>query len=325
MSSASVLAESAIAAMGIDEATRRLMRLVRGPDAPLGALLADLGKMWSPHELAALYRRIIELTPETGLARIRFALLAPMWAGLSNGEGAVFHREALSEGSVLFRSEVKAPERRVIVCFTGIRNGMFMANCRFLQLLGKHPVDVVMNWTDSGSFGQWRLDRAGSFARSLDRLTGVLGERGIRAGLYVGTSAGGGAAVQAAVLDPSVAAVVFGCRFYVPGRSIPLAQAGYAFEPMCDCRSGPLPVVHNIFGALNPIDIENDARLRHLVPGARSWPLPKDDKHSPMVTLTARRKLRGVLDKLVLAASGAAVDFGEVTCHEQSQRQSRAG
>ena len=39
-----------------------------------------------------------------------------------------------------------------------------MPNCRFLELLGRHPVDVVMNWTDSGTFGLWDLDGAGSFA-----------------------------------------------------------------------------------------------------------------------------------------------------------------
>ena len=119
--------------------------------------------------------------------------------------------------------------------------------------------------------------------------------------------------MQAAALDRGTQAVVFGCRFHVPGRNIPLREAGPAFEPYCDCIPGPGPVVHNIFGALQPIDVENNARLRGRLPLARSWPLPGDDKHSPMTTLAARRKLRPVIDILVQAARGQDVNFALVS------------
>ena len=290
----------------------------------LREVMTDLGHMLSPHELGEIYQFIAAMTTEDGRAQI--AAYAPMWSQLRNGAGAVFSHEVLFEGSVLFRSAVQAREgagRPALVCFTSRQNGMFMPNCRFLELLGRYPVDVVMNWTDSGTFGLWAVDGAGSFAGSLARLKAALAGRGIRARVYAGASAGCGPAVYAATLDPGTkewgtkergtVAVLFGCRFYVPGRNIPLAQAGPAFEPICDCWQGPKPEVHNIFGGLQPIDLENDARLQALLPGARSYPLPGDDKHSPMTTLTARRKLRPVIDLMVQAASGIHVNFEMVT------------
>ena len=272
--------------------------------------LTELGNALSPHELAALYQFIKAMTTEDGRAQI--AAFAPMWSPLTNGPGAEYSRETLFDGTILFRSAVKAAVRPALVCFTSKMNGMFMPNCRFLELLGKYPVDVVINSTDSGTFGQWNLAATGSFAGSLFQLKQVLAERGIRTRLYAGASAGCGPALYAATLDPGTQAVLFGCRFYVPGRNIPLAEAGSAFEPICACWTGPAPQVHNIYGALQPIDRTDDRRLRALVPGTQSVALADDDTHSPMVTLTARRKLRVVLDLLVQAATGARVNFQKV-------------
>ena len=293
----------------LDEVAVHVLDLMmeRGQGARLREDLSELGNRLSPHELGEVYQFIAAMTTEDGRAQI--AAVAPMWSQLLNGAGAVFTRETLFEGSVLFRSALEARVRPALVCFTSRQNGMFMPNCRFLELLGRHPVDVVMNWTESGTFGLWDLDKAGSFALSLARLRAALAARGIVPGAYAGASAGGGPAVYAAALDGGRTAVLFGGRFYVPGRNIPLGQAGPAFEPLCSCWRGPGPVVHNIFGALQPIDVENDARLRALVGGAQSWPLAGDDKHSPMVTLAVRRKLRPVIDLLVQAAGGAVVSF----------------
>ncbi len=272
--------------------------------------LIDLSNTLSPHELGEVYRYVQSMTTENGHKQM-FAH-APMWSQLTNGPGAEFSRETLFDGTVLYRSAVQAAVRPALVCFTSRGGGMLMRNCRFLEMLGRHPVDVVMNSTETGSYGRWHIGGAGSFAESLFRLRQVLAERGIRARVYTGASAGGGPAVYAATLDPGTQAVLFGGRFYAPGRNIPLAKAGPAFEPICDCWAGPMPQVHNIFAALEPIDHENDQRLQALVNGARSIPLAGAATHSPMVTLTARRKLRPVLDLLVQAAAGDRVNFQKV-------------
>ena len=298
--------------LAIDEiAVKLLDHLV---DARAGTRLRDdlahLGNALSPHELSALYQFLFATTTEDGCTQI--AGIAPMWLRLLNTPGATFSRETLFDGSRLYRSAVHGPVRPALVCFTSRQNGMFMPNCRFLELLGNFPIDIVINSTDSGTFGMWNLQGCGSFAGSLALLKAALAERGIVPRAYAGASAGGGPAVYAATLDAGTSAVLFGLRFFVPGRNIPLSMAGPAFEPICECWSGPLPRVYNIFGALQGRDAENNARLQALVAKAKSYPIPVDDTHSPMVTLTARRKLRGVFDLLVKVASGATVDFDMV-------------
>ena len=177
--------------------------------------LTELGNTLSPHELAELYKFIQSMTTEDGAAQI--AAFAPMWSPLTNGTGAEYSREVLFDGTILFRSAVKAAVRPALVGFTSRLNGMFMSNCRFLEMLGRHPVDVVINSTESGTFGQWSLGGTRSFAGSLFILKRVLAARGITPRAYAGASAGCGPAVYAATLDPGTSAVLFGCRFYVPG------------------------------------------------------------------------------------------------------------
>lgn len=301
-----------ISDLPLDEVVGRLLdRLIHKKDE--GLLrddLDDLGSALSPHELAEIYKYIKGMTTEKG--QVRIALHAPMWTQLTVGTGAVFSREVLFEGTTLYRSAVQGALRPVLVCFTSRHGGMFLRNCRFLDMLGHHPIDVVINSTESGTFGHWHLGRTASFAGSLFTLKAALAERGITPRLYAGASAGCGPAVYAATLDRPTAAALFSCRFYMPGRSIRLADAGPAFEPICDCWQGRLPQVYNIYGALQPIDRKDDRRLRALVPGTQSVPLAGDDTHSPMVTLTARRKLRAVLELLVQAAGGAQVNFKKV-------------
>lgn len=272
--------------------------------------LIDLSNVLSPHELGEVYRYVQSMTTEASHSVM--AKHAPMWSPLINSAGAEFSRETLFDGCILYRSAVQAPVRPAMVCFTSRGGGMLFRNCRFLDILGRHPVDVIINSTETGSYGRWHIGGSRSFAGSLAKLKQALSDRGIRPLVYTGASAGGGPAVYAATLDAGTQAVLFGGRFYVPGRNIPLAKAGLAFEPICDCWTGPMPPVHNIFAALEPIDRENDQRLQSLVKGAQSVPLAGADTHSPMVTLTARRKLRPVLDMLVLAASGARVNFHKV-------------
>ncbi len=273
--------------------------------------LQELGHSLTPQELAEIYLTILSETTEDD--RASFANLAPMWSQLTNGKATVFSREKLFEGTTLYRSAVQGAIRPALICFTSRLNGLFMPNCRFLDLLGGFPVDVVINKTESGSFGEWDLSGTGSFSGSLAVLGRTLAERGIRAGVYVGASSGGGPAVYAATFDPRVSAVVFGCRFFGPGRNIPLREAGTAFEPICACWQRPPPRVYNIYGAAQRIDVANDERLRALIPGTRSYPMPGDDKHNPMVTLRARRKLRYVLDLLIQVSLGQTVDFDQVT------------
>jgi hypothetical protein len=296
----------------IDEIAFHVLDLMlsKKVDNRLRDCLTDLGNALSPHELAQVYEVLEAMTSEDGLAQVRG--IAPMWSQLRNGAGAVYTREVLFDGTTLFRSDVKGPNRAALVCFTSRQDGMFMPNVRFLQLLGEYPIDVVLNSTESGTFGLWNLGGTGSFAGSLSMLKTALAERGIRTRAYAGASAGCGPAVYAATLDAGTSAVLFGCRFFMPGRNIPLADAGPAFEPICACWQGVMPRVYNIFGALQGIDIVDDARLRHLVPGTRSYPLPNDDKHSPLSTLTARRKLRPVMERLVEVARGRTVSFDMV-------------
>lgn len=299
--------------LAIDEITMHLLdRMVdKRSGNGLRDDLADLGNALSPHELAQIYQFLAAMTTDDGLAQVRG--VAPMWSQLLNGAGAVYSRETLFDGTTLFRSAVEGPERASLVCFTSRLNGMFMANSRFLELLGKFPIDVVVNTTESGTFGLWNLGGCGSFAGSLGLLKAALADRGIVTRAYTGASAGGGPAVYAATLDAGTSAVLFGGRFFGPGRNIPLSEAGPAFEPICDCWQGPMPRVYNIFGALQATDVESDARLHGLVPGVKSYPMPKDDKHSPMSTLTARRKLRPVMDLLYDVGLGKTVDFDFVT------------
>jgi hypothetical protein len=302
--------ETRLADLPVDKIVLRLlnrMRVRKVGNTKLRDDLSDLGNVMSPHELSQVYQFLAATTSEDGLAQVRG--VAPMWSQLHGGGGAVYTRETLFDGTTLFRSAVEATVRPALVCFTSKLDGMFMPNVRFLELLGKYPVDVVMNSTESGTFGLWNLGGTGSFAASLKLLKAALAERGIISKAYAGASAGCGPALYAATLDEGTSAVLFGCRFFVPGRNIPLSQAGTAFEPICDCWSGKMPRAYNIFGGLQAIDVENDKRLRALVQGARSYPLPKDDTHSPMVTLTARRKLRAVIDLLVQVAEGATVTF----------------
>ena len=298
--------------LATDEIAMHLLThlLTRKPGTRLRDDLADLGNAMSPHELAEVYQFLAAMTSDDGLAQVRG--VAPMWSQLRNGRGAVYSRATLFDGTTLFRSNVKAAERPALVCFTSRQDGMFMPNVRFLELLGKYPVDVVMNSTESGTFGLWNLGGTGSFPGSLALVRAALAERGIVPRAYAGASAGCGPALYAATLDQGTSAVLFGCRFYVPGRNIPLSEAGTAFEPICACWQGIMPQVYNIFGGLQTVDIENDQRLRALIPGAKSYPLPGDDTHSPMVTLTARRKLRAVMEMLVQVAGGATVNFDMV-------------
>lgn len=294
-----------------DEVVVRLLdALVNKRQARLKADLDDLSNAFSPHALAKIYKDVQSMTTPDGQTQI--ALHAPMWTQLTQGKGAEFSREVLYEGTTLYRSAVQGTIRPAMVCFTGWQGGMFLRNCRFLDMVGRHPVDVVINSTESGTFGHWQLRGTNSFAESLFTLKAALAARGITPRVYTGVSAGCGPALYAATLDRPAAAVLFGCRFYVPGRNIKLADAGSAFEPICECWQGRLPQVHNIFGALEPIDRMDDRRLRALVPGTQSIALKDDDTHSPMVTLTARRKLRPVLDLLVQAAAGARVNFQKV-------------
>ncbi len=280
-------------------------------DRRLGDALTDLGDMLAPQELAEVYQLVaIMVTEDT---RLRIARLAPQWNQFTSRGGYEFGREVLFDGAVLYRSATVADARPAMVCFTSRRNGLFMANCRFLDLLGAYPVDVIILTSDDGTFGNWNLGAAGGFYAALQLLKSTLGHRGIRPGVYVGASAGGGPAVHAALLDGQASANMIGGRFYSPGRKIPLSQAGTAFAPLCNCWQGPGPPVYSIFGADMLIDVENNARLVAQYPAAQVHPIPKDDKHNPMATLASRQKLRDVIDLIVRVASGKAANFDLVT------------
>ena len=276
-------------------------------DKALHEKFAELGKNYSPHEMAKIYRRLADQT--TKESQVRLARVAPLWGMLLNSGGAVYRREILFEGATLYRSAVQAEERAAMVCFTGIMNGMFMPNCRFLELIGKYPIDVVILQTEDGSFGQWNPGGARSFYDALRILKSMLAARGIHVKAFIGTSAGGGPAVIAAMLDGTTSAIMFGGRFYSPGRRIPLKRAGPAFEPLCACWQGPTPPIYSIFSGEMRVDIRNNRKLVTLLPHAKAYPIPKSDKHNAMATLAARQKLRAVIDLIAQAASGKTVNF----------------
>ena len=276
-------------------------------DGSLAEMFRDLGNYLAPQELAEIYQILAEATSDKG--RQRIGALAPMWVQYLRGGASVYHREQLFDGAVLYRSAVAAALRPSMVCFTSNLAGMFMANCRFLDLMGKHAVDVVLLTTDDGTFGDWRLGGAAGFQPSLQALTAALATRGIRPRLYVGASAGGAPSVFAAMMDGAAAALMLGGRFYAPGRNIPLAAAGPAFEPLCDCWAGPVVPVYGIYGADMPTDVRNAAKLGTLAPQARCYAIPKDNKHNPMAALGARQHLRPVIEQIVALASGKPVNF----------------
>lgn len=311
-----ILRRDRTAGAGEQSALQHAMAILEllADEAPVRRLenaLIDRANGLSPHVLAEIYQMLSENASDDGRARI--AVLAPMWNVLLAKGGAEYRREVLFHGATLFRSAVQGERRSSLICFTGFLNTMFMSNCRFLDMLGKHPIDVVFLSTPTGTFGKWNLGGAGSFVASLQLLTEVLAERGIVARCYIGSSAGGGAALHAAMLDGQVSCIMLGGRFYRPGKRIPLAEAGPAFEPFCDCWHGPLPPIYNIYGAEEPYDAFCDARLRAALPHAKSYPIPADSKHNPMAVMGARGKLRVVMDLIARVAAGKIVSFDVVT------------
>ena len=95
----------------IDEIAMRLLEALfdKKSDARLKNDLVELGHSMSPHELSEIYRFILAMTTEDGRAQI--AAFAPMWSQLLNGTGAVYARETLFDGTILFRSAVQAETR----------------------------------------------------------------------------------------------------------------------------------------------------------------------------------------------------------------------
>jgi len=295
--------------MDLSEMVKGILDLVVSNvgDRRLGRALVDLGNLLAPQELTKVYQTITEKL--TDASRQRVARLAPQWNHFLSRGGKVYRREQLWPGVMLYRSAAEGAVRPAMVCFTSKRAGLFMPNCRFLELIGRHPVDVVILTSDTGTFGDWSLCGSRSFHDSLATLKAELAGRGIRPSLYLGASAGGGPAVIAAMLDGRASGIMFGGRFYWPGRKIPLSRAGSAFEPLCACWQGPRVPLHSIFGANMAWDAENTRRLSRLMPHLQANPIPNDDKHSPMATLAARQKLRPVVDLIVQAAAGKPVNF----------------
>jgi hypothetical protein len=280
-------------------------------DKVLEVTLHDLANWLSPHHLTEVYRIVARSTSEQDCNRV--ARHARQWQQFLRRGGAVFDRQEVFAGATLFRSAVTAEARPALVCFTGLQNQMFMAICRFLDLLGRHPIDVIVLTTDDATFGRWNLNGAGSFAASLALLRAALGARGIRPRAYMGTSAGGEAAVAAALMDGTASGIMFGGRFYKPGRKIPLSAAGTPFAPTCACWQKPKPQIYSIFGGEQPIDVENNRRLARLLPQMKCYPIPKDNQHNAMATLAGRQKLRTVMDLVAQVAGGVTVSFDLVT------------
>ena len=300
---------SVIHARALPDVAARVVELVRTNvgDRRLNIELVDIANTFSPHEMVQIYRMIVETTDETG--RQRIAQHAQLWNQFLTRGGAEYAREELFEGVALYRSAVQAEDRASLICFTGFLGTMFMSNCRFLELLGKFPIDIVLLSTENGTFGRWGLEGTNSFYTSLVFLKAALAERGIVPKCYVGASAGGASAAMAATLDGKAAGIMLSGRFYGPGRRIPIGDAGIAFDPFCPCWHGPRPDLYSIFGADEPTDAFYDRHLRTLMPQTKSYPIPKDGKHNPLATLRARQKLRDVMDLIAGVASGRSVSF----------------
>lgn len=282
-------------------------------DVRLGRRLNRICNTYSPHEISQIYRLLNENAAPP--ARLRLRRLAPLWLYYQNREGAVFHRETLVKGSVLFRSAVQAQDRGTLVCFAaGPDNSMFMSNCRWLEHFGELPMDIVMlSNSFRGEVGRWKLGPAVGQHDSMQRLKALLAKRDVIPRCYVGASAGGEPAMVAATLDPDCTGISLAGRFYRPARAVPLAEAPTPFLPLCHCWTKPVPRLHSIYGADEPIDAENQQLLRSLAPHARIYPIPNDARHNPMASLAARGKLRAVVAQIADAAFGRDVAFDFVS------------
>lgn len=303
------LPHTKLAAANVISAARRVLKHVRGKsdDKRVQSVLDRFANSFAPNELAEVYRIVESKLSQDNIARV--AKLAPNWSKLLRKGGAVYDREVLAPGVLLFRSAKVATDRGALVCFTSIKAGMFASNARFLDMLGHLAIDVVILGTASGTFGRWSLGGGQSFYESLVVLRAMLAARGIVPKAYLGASSGGGPAIQAAVLDGTIPVVTLGCRFYQPGRMVRLAKAGVAFDPMCLCLNRPCPPIHNIFAKLEPIDSADDARLHALVPHARSYRIPNDARHNPIASLAGLGLLTQTIEAIGRGAFGQPFDF----------------
>ena len=186
-----------------------------------------------------------------------------------------------------------------------------MPIARFLEMLGHLPLDVLVLSNRPGPLGRWTMGGPDGPVPGLRRIKQLLAQRGIVPRCYLGSSAGGEAAMVAASLDRGSSAITLAGRIYGVGRSIPLRQAPPAFVPLCECWPDPAPI-HAIFNADEPLDRKCHQALKAMAPHARLYPIPGNRRHNPMTTLAARGKLRAVMVQIGLAAMGQAPDFDVV-------------
>lgn len=262
---------------------------------------------YAPQEVKEIYRLLAETAAPQTLPLM--ARLAPQWQYFISRKAAVYEREILMRGAILYRSAVAGAERGALVAFAaGPMGNLFMANIRFLVLLGHLPIDVLILSNGRGAHGRWNMGGPGSKYVALERVKALLADRGIRPRCYIGASAGAEPALVAATLDPGSLGITLSGRLFRPGRSVPLAQAPPAFLPICACwpRPGRLYAIYN---AQEPLDIISHQHLAGLAPHVRIYQIPDDATHNPLVTLAGRGKLRRAFDQIGAAAFGQEPDF----------------
>ena len=304
-------------ASGSDDGTGLLKLMAQSaPDAQVLVELSDLTNRLAPQEVAAIYARLRDRSPKE--EQMRMSRMAPMWTVFQSRGAKTYAREVLGPGATLYRSAVQATQRGAVVCFTDVVGQMFTPNCRFLELLGDAAIDVVILQSPVGTFWTWEFGGGRSLYASFALLRARLAERGIRPLAWVGASSGGIPALGCAFLDaqsggrPAQGLALAG-RFFIPGSRVPIKDAGHAFDAICGCLAGQVPQITNIYGADMRIDVEQNAFLAGRVPGLRSYTIPKDSKHNPMISLGARQKLRFLMAGIAEIAQGRTADFSEVT------------
>lgn len=278
----------------------------RADEGRLKRRIVELSNTFAPQEVSQIYRMLAENIDPDGLALM--ARLAPQWRYFTSRTGAAFHRDILAAGAVLYRSAVKGAVRGGLVAFgAGTTHNLFMANVRFLDMLGHLPIDVLILSNHRGAHGRWNMGGGSRFV-ALRRLKALMAAKDVTPRCYVGASAGGESALVAASLDHGARGIALSGRLFVPGRSIPLSHAVQAHLPMCACWPNPASL-HALYNANEPVDADNHRILGSLAPHARIYRIPDDARHNPMATLAARGKLRPVMAQIAEAAFGREPDF----------------
>ena len=290
----------------------KLMGLIRygAPDSDIKPLLEQMATKATPGDLARLYRAVRTTADPESVGRI--ARMAPMWQIMSVKAQPEFSTEILTSHATLYRSALPTGTgpRGMMVCFTDFLDQMFMTITRFLMMIGEHPVDMVMLRAPTpGEFGQGVPGLGDTLHGTVQKLSWLLADRGLKPRAYVGASVGGLYALRAALMMGHCNGVSISGRFYRAGSVVRLEGAGPSFDQLCPCFPAFGVRLHCLYAADETIDCKHAAILQLMRPRARLYPIKRSGEHNPFITLGARRQMASFMALLAETARGGETTF----------------